>query len=117
MSERSVCKRARVSFVVEMSKTSSTFDDDDEAFTAVLFDFYFYSRITVVVVVIGTDERNHPTCRSTITLSSSQIPFRFVLLLSNSSPSRHVLQRHRPNEDENEEEEEEEEEGHSSLVF
>jgi hypothetical protein len=96
MSERSVCKRARVSFVVEMSKTSSTFDDDDEAFTAVLFAFLFAilaSFVVVVVVVIGTDERK-PSPRvealmNSFVVANSSSPFCFSFCsFSNSSPKQ-----------------------------
>jgi len=57
MSERSVCKRARVSFVVEMSKTSSTFDDDEDAF-ALLFAVptFFFAIIVFVAVFLSLSE-------------------------------------------------------------
>ena len=62
MSERSICKRARVSFVVEMSKTSSIFDDNDEyAFALFVFPSFFFAIIICVVFfslddVVGSEE-------------------------------------------------------------
>ena len=62
MSERSICKRARVSFVVEMSKTSSIFDDNDEyAFALFVFPGFFFAIIICVVFfslddVVGSEE-------------------------------------------------------------
>jgi hypothetical protein len=80
-----------------MSRTSSTFDDGDEAFTAVLFAFLFAILasfvVVVVVVVIGTDERKPPprveALMNSFVVANSSSPFCFSFCsFSNSSPKQ-----------------------------
>ena len=94
MSERSICKRARVSFVVEMSKTSSIFDDNDEyAFALFVFPSFFFAIIICVVFFSLDDVGSEKTRVEGSDRASSRSSFSFCFSSSSSHTFFNVVAR------------------------